>query len=239
MIKRILKRVLPDGVRRGLRRVEASVVDTFAEKTWSQEGEDMILRRFFDAQPRGFYVDVGAHHPRRFSNTHALYRAGWSGVNVDAKPGAMRAFERERPRDRNVEAAVSKDGRTQVYSEYNDPALNTLKAPETLGYDAERFKVTAQRAMPTRTLKDILTEHVPAGQRIDLMSVDVEGMDLEVLEGNDWTRFRPRCVLVELWARTFDELGRSDLHRFLTGQGYAAFAKTINTVFYQDTRATT
>jgi hypothetical protein len=56
--------------------------DSYATKSYSQEGEDMILQRMFGEKKHGFYVDVGAHHPRRFSNTYSFYRRGWSGINI-------------------------------------------------------------------------------------------------------------------------------------------------------------
>lgn len=47
------------------------------------------------------------------------------------------------------------------------------------------------------TLAELLAENLAPGQPIDFMSVDVEGHDLEVLLGNDWTQWRPELVLVE------------------------------------------
>lgn len=67
----------------------------------------MILSRFFEQKRTGFYVDVGAHHPTRFSNTYLFYLRGWHGVNVDAMPGSMAEFRRLRPRDLNIEALIS------------------------------------------------------------------------------------------------------------------------------------
>lgn len=63
-------------------------------KKWhySQEGEDVILARMFEHQSPGFYVDIGAHHPRRFSNTRLLAEKGWTGINVDPLPGVMKLF---------------------------------------------------------------------------------------------------------------------------------------------------
>ena len=68
--------------------------DPWANYSWSQEGEDRILYRIFEQQPVGFYVDVGAHHPKRFSNTYFFYRRGWRGINIDAMPGSMKNFEK-------------------------------------------------------------------------------------------------------------------------------------------------
>ena len=52
--------------------------------SWSQAGEDLALLAVIRNQKPGFYLDIGAHHPTRFSVTRHLYQAGWTGVNVDA-----------------------------------------------------------------------------------------------------------------------------------------------------------
>ena len=78
-----------------------------SRRAYSQEGEDLILHRVFENQNTGFYVDVGAHHPVRFSNTYFFYLRGWSGINIDAAPGSIRKFAWKRRRDLNLEAALT------------------------------------------------------------------------------------------------------------------------------------
>lgn len=67
-----------------------------AKLSFSQEGEDMLLDRFFMNQKDGFYVDVGAHHPERFSNTNYYYLRGWRGINIEADPSLMKEFVLEK-----------------------------------------------------------------------------------------------------------------------------------------------
>ena len=67
----------------------------------------MILRRIFIGKLTGFYVDIGAHHPKRFSNTYIFYQRGWRGINIDAKPGTKEVFNKLRPRDINLEVPIS------------------------------------------------------------------------------------------------------------------------------------
>ena len=66
----------------------------FISISFSQYGEDILLRDLFRTElmelDSGFYVDVGAFHPFRFSNTAFLYIMGWNGLNIDANPqGAL------------------------------------------------------------------------------------------------------------------------------------------------------
>ena len=69
-------------------------------KSYSQEGEDMVLRSFFEGQKnyKGFFVDVGAHHPYRFSNTLHFYKKGWRGINIDPQPGMQALGEGHPPK---------------------------------------------------------------------------------------------------------------------------------------------
>ena len=80
--------------------------DPWVRHSYSQDGEDMVLRKIFKNQKMGFYVDIGAHHPKRFSNTHLLYKKGWKGINIDATPGSMKLFNQLCPRDTNLELGV-------------------------------------------------------------------------------------------------------------------------------------
>jgi hypothetical protein len=102
------------------------VFDPHAALSYSQEGEDMILRRIFAGKAAGFYVDVGAHHPFRFSNTCLLSELGWRGINIDADPTLIAAFNRHRPRDTNLSMGVSDAPGTLMFHIFNEPALNTF-----------------------------------------------------------------------------------------------------------------
>lgn len=208
-----------------------------ATESYAQEGEDLVLRRFFENQRHGFYVDIGAHHPHRFSNTFFFYRRGWRGINVDAMPGSMDAFRAERPNDINVEAAVGTSTESMAYYVFNERALNGLCREVAERRDGKHGnKIVARVSIRPRRLSDILDEHLPAGSAIDFISVDVEGHDLDVVQSNDWSRYRPRIVLVEdLDRRPLDEIEKSALIGYLKEQGYQAWARTFNTVILQRT----
>lgn len=84
----------------------------YSKPSYSQEGEDRLLDRYFGNRANGFFVDVGAHHPHRFSNTYLFYKRGWRGINIDAMPDSMKAFKSMRPRDvegRDLDVLKSND----------------------------------------------------------------------------------------------------------------------------------
>ena len=195
----------------------------------------MILKRVFERRDTGFYVDVGAYHPQRFSNTFLFYKRGWSGVNIDATPGSMLPFRRRRPRDINIEAAVTRDGRDVTLRLYDEPAMNSLASRESSERDGGVYEVVAERRVKSKTLREILEQQLPGGRQISFLSVDVEGLDLEVLESNDWNRFRPQYVLFERLGLSAKDVVRDPAALFLEEQGYEFFAKTVNSVIFRDT----
>ena len=229
----LVNRSALNGVRQWLRDWRESL----GSRCYSQEGEDLILARYFHDQREGFFVDVGAHHPHRFSNTYLLYRRGWRGVNIDAMPGSMRNFRRSRPRDINIEAAIGSTRGSSTYFVFNEPALNTFDPELAAERNAPPWKIVSTISLPIRPLADVLDEVVPRGQTIDLLTIDAEGRDLDVLQSNDWSRYRARMVLAETRGRDLSEVRGDPVTSFLEQQGYAVTAKTFNTTFMLDARA--
>jgi FkbM family methyltransferase len=218
----------------GLRRAGLAEDDPHGRLSFAQEGEDMILARIFEGQDRGFYVDVGAHHPQRFSNTYYFYLRGWRGINVDAAPGSMTLFEALRPRDINLEVPVAASRQVLTYYVFNEPALNSFSKEVSAKRDGfYGYRIISEERLETRTLADLLDEHLPAGTEIDFLSVDVEGLDYEVLSSNDWSRYRPRVLLVEdLDSRPLEDLADSALTVMLRRHGYRLTSKTVYTLIF-------
>jgi len=234
MLKRI-SLLVPAAVKSVLSRLRASVFDIYAVKSYSQEGEDMILRRMFENKRRGFYVDVGAHHPSRFSNTRFFYQRGWRGINIEPNPDAMRAFRSARSGDTNVHSGVSDRAELLTYHVFDEPALNTFDADIVKSRLANTpYRLLKKIDIPVERLDDILARCLPPGREIDFLSVDVEGLDIAVLRSNDWRRFRPKCVLVEVLGMSLEEILHSDVFLFMKNQGYELFAKTFSTLIFRE-----
>lgn len=202
--------------------------------SYSQEGEDLILARIFGSMKltTGFFVDIGAHHPTRFSNTYYFYRRGWSGINVDALPGTKKLFQRMRPRDITIECGVGPKEAMLSYFAFNEPALNTFSEQEAKKKNVPPYHIVNTFQIPVVTLRKILDEHLPAGRSIDFMSVDVEGFDHEVISSNDWAKYRPRVVVVELLEADIQNIAAHPTAQVLFGHNYRVLAKTHNTYFF-------
>ncbi|MGK7874690.1 MAG: FkbM family methyltransferase [Xenococcaceae cyanobacterium] len=207
----------------------------FYKKSYSQEGEDMLLSRIFEKQETGFYVDVGAHHPTRFSNTYYFYRLGWRGINIDAMPGSMELFDKLRPNDINLEFAISDDNQILTYYEFNEPALNGFCEKISKERDGliGVYRIVSRKEIQTEKLSNILDKYLPQEQTIDFLTIDVEGLDLKVLKSNDWQKYRPIMVLVEDLKRlSLDEIYKSKIASFMREQDYILYAKSVNTLFF-------
>ena len=224
-----MARTLPRLLKSALRRMHPDCSVSYA-----QEGEDLVLARLLEGRAHGFYVDIGAHHPTRFSNTCFFYERGWRGINVEPSPDAVEAFRRSRSRDTNLQAGVAEQPGSLTYFVFDDAALNTFD--EKLKQERESntpYRVVATSTVEVTRLDAILREHLPKGQRIDFLSIDVEGFDLQVLRSNDWSAYRPAFVLVEALDFSIDAADSHPIHKFMRGQRYALVAKTMNTLFYR------
>lgn len=181
---------------------------------YSQDAEDIALVEFLEED--GFYVDVGAHHPERFSVTKLLYDRGWRGINIDVTPAITSEFPKRRPRDTNVQAVVGKKGAVNFFR-FQEEALNTADHVRAEMLIQEGEKLSAQFSIDAVPLTELLTEN-GSPKRIDLLNVDVEGADLEVLESLDWEAFEVAAVLVEI-GKPIWNLADDPVAQFLSERG--------------------
>ena len=198
----------------------------FRRLSFAQFGEDVFLDQYFSEKDEGVYVDVGAFHPISISNTYLLYRRGWQGICIEPHPEHFVDFPKLRPRDVNLNIAVStKEGMVSfccddVYSGISD---------KTHIY-ANRNRKAKKILVKARSLVSIFDEYlVDLGEQIDLLSVDCEGHDMEVLRSNDWTRFQPKLILVENHRQSED----LDPLAFLAQYGYCLIARLGLTDVYE------
>ena len=117
---------------------------------------------------------------------------------------------------------------------FNEPALNGFSKEMAEKRDGkDNYKIISEKNMETSTLEEIFEKHLPHGQEIDFMSIDVEGLDLQVLKSNNWKQFRPKFVLVEVLGSSIKDIANSEEYKYLAEFGYEIFAKTVNTAIFQ------
>jgi FkbM family methyltransferase len=163
--------------------------------SYSLNFEDVILHRLFPVSPTGFYVDVGAGHPRFENDLFSFYQRGWHGINVEPNHGFHAELMQERPRDTNLRVLLSDTaGGSLIFYEIDGSGLSTCDSEQARVYETSGRHVRPHQVSVT-TLSNILTES--GIDYINILKVDVEGFEEKVLNGNDWDRFRPDVVVVE------------------------------------------
>lgn len=210
--------------------------------SYSQFAEDLVaqdlLRWIRGTHAPGTYVDVGANHPKRYSNTYALYREGWSGIAVDVDPENCRQFSMARPRDAVVCAALGERPERRTLYRFEISEMNTLDPEWARRFISEGQLLREEVPVEVRRLDAVLAEH---GDRLargfDLLAIDAEGFDLQILRGMDFARFRPTLVLLEETEGT--ELPEGGSSALLREAGYVLRARLFNSAFWQDRRTAT
>jgi len=161
----------------------------FKKNSYSQGGEDLILVKLLGNKPKGFFIDVGANDPELLNNTYLFYRKGWSGVNFEPIPELAEKFRRKRDRDIVITKAMSNFKGEAVFStgikEYEvNSSLLSVNLPKQKNITVE-----------VDTLENILDQL--GIQEIDFISIDTEGTEVDVLEGLNLSKYRPKFILAE------------------------------------------
>jgi FkbM family methyltransferase len=226
------------------RRIKNTIRNLIGIKTetdyYSSGGEDAIVSKtfqYFLPTQSGFYVDVGAFHPFKHSNTYVLYKAGWHGVNIDPRPGSKALFDRFRPRDVNIETGISDKDGTMTYHIVRDaPTMNTF-SKENLERLGMLDQIEGEISVPVMTFDRIEQSYFP-GKRIDYLNIDAEGFEIEILSGVVSCDALPRVISIEQnGILSFNDVLESDAYRLLSDHGFTPFAKNlilrdVATVFY-------
>ncbi|MCC7275266.1 MAG: FkbM family methyltransferase [Alphaproteobacteria bacterium] len=193
-----------------------------------------MLAHLFKERRDGFYVDVGAYHPMKYSNTALLRENGWSGINIDISPHTIALFQKARPKDINVRAAVGdENGELEAYffAEGAPASTNTIDYDQAVKWQRRFGADFVKERVPVRTLDSIL-ESSGRAEPIDFLNIDVEGAEARVLRGFSIDRYQPRVVAIEIHAPDFESVLRHPTHETLARHGYRIVAYTLITAIF-------
>lgn len=170
---------------------------TARQLSYAQNAEDIVLWRAFKNQGTGFYVDVGAHHPVGGSVTKIFSDHGWRGINIEPIPHLLALFDKERPRDINLNVGIAdRSGSMPFWTVVDDPERSTFNRELGEGYIRERRRVEVAD-IPVERLDVLLEKHVPRDVAIDILKIDAEGFEKQVLDSVDLRRWKPAVVTAE------------------------------------------
>jgi FkbM family methyltransferase len=215
---------------------ESNIADALSRSnaSYSQQGEDVIIRNIFEAI-KAFnpsYIDIGAFDPIIGSNTFLFYLHGSKGVLVEPNPAKCRRLRAVRTKDRvlNIGIGVTNQKEADYYVLEGDGQFNTFSKEDA----DKRSQISGKQMikdvmkMPLRTINEVLQENFSSAP--DLFSIDIEGMDFDVLKSLNFMRFRPKIICIE----TTDTQGRikKDIVAFLESKQYTVRGSTfVNSIF--------
>ncbi len=211
----------------------------FFNISYAQSGEDLILKNLFENKANGFYVEIGAFHPFIISNTNLFYKdLNWKGINIDPNPFAIEKFNQHRPNDINLNIAIANTNSKLKYYFVDDTNSMNSMSEEFLikrGVDPEKIKNVEINCFP---LKDVFEKYLPKNQKIDLFNIDVEGLELEVLKSNDWSKYKPEVIIMECESSSIDDLMKIETVQFLLNLnfiivGYIYSDKDLKNVIFK------
>ena len=194
-------------------------------KSYAMDGEDTAINVFNKKKDRGFYVDIGAHHPIQRNNTHLLFRKGWEGINIDVNQFSIELFNFLRPNDLNLQIAVSdKEGEISFFYQKKFSQLNTTDkevAKENFQGNFQEKKVKCQ------TIQNILDNSKFKNKKIDFLNIDVEGAEMKVLNTLNFEIYDPSLICIEILGyremqseQREKEIKNNEIFKFLVNQGY-------------------
>jgi len=208
---------------------------------YGELGEDVLLRQFLniDESYNGFYVDIGAYHPDKISNTKWFYERGWNGMNIDPNPTSIKMFNEKRPLDININIGVSDEtselnfyymGEENGANTFDKERYETVYKPR--GIEAEILEIKVD------TLNNILSKHLPKNQHIDFIDIDAEEMELKILKAFDFEKYGPDYILVEDLSyydknKDFMDLKESELYKLLNTNNYIVVGKTWYSILFK------
>ena len=184
------------------------------KKTFSQFGEDLFVKNFFEKQENGKYVDLGAFHPMRLSNTFLLYKKGWSGTNIDLNPITIDLFNIARSNDKNICCLLADKNNIlrDVYFE-DWSAASSLSKNDNL---------KNKKQMKTRTFESLINHD------FDFLNIDLEGHDYEILQTINFNKFNPKLICIEILKNCAD---KENIFKYMDQNNFI-FLKNLGPSFF-------
>ena len=201
-----------------------------SKRSFSQCGEDLLVNYVFNLRniKNPTYLDIGANHPFFLSNTALFYLKGCRGLNIEANPQLIREFELFRRKDINLNVGVGPVEDEMDFYVINDPTLSTFSRAEADHLTATgKYSVQAVEKIKLTTVDKLIVKYCN-GQFPDFLSIDVEGLDYDILRSIDFSKYWPKVICVE--AAEYSSVGagsrRTDIIDFLVSKGYYEYANT-------------
>jgi FkbM family methyltransferase len=212
-----------------------------ARQSFSQQGEDIVLYHLLHDWMKldsPTYLDIGAADPIQSNNTFLLYWTGSRGVLVEPNPSFAAALRTHRPGDLVVEAGVGTGAarESDYYVIRGEPTLNTFSPEQVAMYRKQSAKDPVERVvkMPLVPVNRLIAECI--GRAPDLLSIDVEGLDLEILRTLDFATYRPAAIIAETILMNGGGRDNTGIAGLLISKGYVVRGGSLYNTIFADPR---
>lgn len=201
-----------------------------SHRSFSQNGEDLLLNQFFQGKKTGFYIDIGSHHPIILNNSYFFYRRGWKGICIEGNTQFNRLYKIFRPRDIFINAFLSDKEEELFYYQYQESVFNYLSEVKTSENDEYIMSITP---IKTTTLLKVLTPYLKSIDSIDFISIDVEKSNWNVLKQIPSLPILPKIIIFESDNIGIENIVTTESYEFIKRVGYEAFAVVFNNIFFK------
>ena len=224
-------------IKNGIKKIVYSIIPPpYMPPSYSQAGEDAVIRFLFNdfGKKQIQYLDLGTNIPDNGNNTYLFYRNGSGGVCVEADSSLIDKIKTVRPGDKVINAGVSVSEEKEAdFYIFNEPAINTFDKKEA-EYRSSfgNYKIVKVVKVPLININELIKNNFNTYP--DLLSIDIEGLDLDVLKSLDYTNYPIPVICVETCTYSENHIRPKDLTiaAFMITQGYEVYADTyINTIF--------
>ena len=225
------------GLKNFIKKTVYSIVPPpYVPPSYAQAGEDAVLRFLFDDKliNKISYLDIGTNKPEFYNNTYLFYKRGSRGVCVEADKTLIPQIKKVRPGDKVLNVGVSVgDQKEADFYIFNASGINTFDKNEVEKRSASGlFKIIEVVKVPLININTLISANFTTPP--DLLSLDIEGLDLDVLKSLDFQKYQIPVICVETCMYSENHIRPKDqsIMKFLLEKDYEVYADTyINTIF--------
>jgi len=199
--------------------MQNEMIELHGYQSFSQFGEDLNVDRILKRKENGFFIDIGAYHPFKYSNSYYFKRKNFRGINIEPNPENFKLFETYRKDDININVGISDLGRELEYHKFKVGAFNTFDKEQAQSIIDKNQEYLGSELINTLNINTVLEEHLPAETKIDFINLDCEGLDFKILSSFDFDKYAPSIFIVEDHA-FYKEFNNSHIFKFMKSKGY-------------------
>lgn len=219
--------------------IKSRIYKSKKDKSFSQYGEDNIILLMLNLYKieKANFMDIGAHHPYKYSNTALLYENGIHGINVEPDPILFKEFLVKRKKDINLNIGIHKQKGESILYQFSKPEFNTFSLETVNSIESKGIKKIGEKKIKINTFNNIVNEYLN-GNSPDIIFLDAEGLDEIIIKSIDFEKYAPKIICIETFAYGVGTKNY-EIIDYIKSKGYLIHADTfVNTLFIQKKLAT-